>query len=39
MKIFKIIDVAYKELGEYVPFKWNYIVEKLKSKPFNLERH
>lgn len=33
------IDVAYKELGEYVPFKWEYIKEKLKSKPFNLERH
>lgn len=33
------IDVAYKELGEYIPFKWEYIKGKLKSKPFNLERH
>lgn len=33
------IDVAYKELGEYIPFEWKYIQEKLKNKSTNLERH
>lgn len=33
------VDVAYKELGEYIPFEWKYIQEKLKNKSTNLERH
>lgn len=33
------IDVAYKELGEYIPFNWKYIQEKLNKKSFDLKRH
>lgn len=33
------IDVAYKELGEYIPFEWKYIQEKLNKKSKDLGRH